>query len=313
MSSDYRIPTLVDYQSVAGASSLSMLSPPNVDLTGMFVRYLLQKAISVFKWELPETWDKDYFLYVLYCWGHLAVVNTDRFGIIPQACGLMGYNVFYRPTNAIITNPLLTGILQPRIGVECTVIKLQPDYGGIMDLVNYYANMMAEASMAVGVNLANSKVAQVFFTDRKAIAESYKKAYDAVTNGQPMVVLGKDMARDDGSPAWEQWTRDVKQSYIVTDLLSDLRRIEAMYDTDIGIPNANTDKRERLITDEVNANNIETYSKCALWLEQLQASCEETRRMFGIELSVDWREIPIAEPAAAPASEEGGESDAAED
>lgn len=306
-----RIPTLIDYQSVAGASSLSMLSPPNVDLTGMFARYLLQKAISVFEWQLPETWDKDYFLYCLYCWGHLAVVNTDKFGVIPQACGLFGYNVFYRPTNAIITNPLLTGIIQPRIGVECTIIKLQPDYGGIMDLVNYYANMMAEAAMAVGVNLANSKVANVFFTDRKAIADSYKKAYDAVTNGQPMVVLGKDLARDDGSPAWETWTREVKSSYIVTDLLSDLRRIEAMYDTDIGIPNANTDKRERLITDEVNANNIETYSKCALWLEQLQASCEATRRMFGIELAVDWREIPIAEPAAAPAAE-GGADDAAE-
>lgn len=310
MSSEYKIPTLVDYQSVAGGNSLAMLSPPNVDLSGMFSRYLLQKAISVFEWELPDKWDKDYFLYCLYCWGHLAVVNTDKFGVIPQACGLMGYNVFYRPTNAIITNPLLTGILQPRIGVECTIIKLQPDYGGIMDLVNYYANLMAEASMAVGVNLANSKVAQVFFTDRKAIAESYKRAYDAVTNGQPMVVLGKDLSRDDGSPAWEQWTRDVKQSYIVTDLLSDLRRIEAMYDTDIGIPNANTDKRERLITDEVNANNIETYSKCALWLEQLRVSCEETRTMFGVELAVDWRKIPIADPAAA---SDGGDNDDATD
>ena len=305
MSEDYRIPTLIDYQSVAGGSSISMLSPPNVDLTGMFARYLFQKAISVFEWELPASWDKSYFLYVLYCWGHIAIVQTNKFGVIPQACGLMGYNVFYRPTNAIITNPLLTGILQPRIGEECVVMKLQPDYGGILDLVNYYANLMAEAAMAIGVNLANSKVATTFFTDKKAIAESYKKAYDAITAGQPMIVLGKDMARDDGSPAWENWTRDVKQSYIVTDLLSDLRKIEAMYDTDIGIPNANTDKRERLITDEVNANNIETYSKCALWLEQLQRSCEEARAMFDLPtLAVRWRDFSIPM--------EGGADNAAE-
>ena len=68
-----------------------------------------------------------------------------------------------------------------------------------------------------------------------------------------------------------------------------------MFDTDIGIPNANTDKRERLISDEVNANNVETYSKCALWLEQLQESAAQAREMFGIDLSVDWRNPPEME------------------
>ena len=62
-----------------------------------------------------------------------------------------------------------------------------------------------------------------------------------------------------------------------------------MFDTDIGIPNANTDKRERLVTDEVNANNVETASKCAMWLEQLQESVKRTNDMFGTDISVDWR------------------------
>ena len=56
--------------------------------------------------------------------------------------------------------------------------------------------------------------------------------------------------------------------------------------------NANTDKRERLVTDEVNANNVETYSKCSLWLESLQESCEKANNMFGLDLWVDWRKIP---------------------
>ena len=68
-----------------------------------------------------------------------------------------------------------------------------------------------------------------------------------------------------------------------------MRKIESMFDTDIGIPNANTDKRERLVTDEVNANNVETASKCALWLEQLQESVKKTNDMFGLDVSVDWR------------------------
>lgn len=289
------IPALANYQRADNALALDPMHPPKINLSGMFERYLLQKAISVFEWRLPKTWNRDYFLYVLYCFGHLAIVNTDKFGTIPQACGLMGYNVFYQPTNAIITNPLLTGILQPRIGKECVLLKLQPDYGGILDIVQYYANMMAQAASSAAVSLNNSKAAMIFFARNKAAAEAYKKAFDALSNGQPAIVLDKGLINDDGSPAWDLETRDPKDSYIVGDILRDMRKIEAMYDTDIGIPNANTDKRERLITDEVNANNVETYSKCALWLEELQAACEQARGMFGIELSVDWREIRAPE------------------
>ena len=276
------------------STALNMLPQPENNLAFMFARYLLQKAISVFEWQLPPLWNRDYFLYVLYCFGFETIVNTDRFGVIPQQCGLMGYDVFYQPTNCIVTNPLLTGMLQPRIDRDCVLLKLQPDYGGVMDIVFYYAGLLAQAATAAGVNFANSKTAAVFFTDKKSVADAYKKAYDAVANGQPMVVLGKGALNDEGMPAWETFTRDVKQSYIASDLISDMRKIEAEYDTRIGIPNANTDKRERLITDEVNANNVETYSMCALWLEQLQDGCRKARDMFGIDISVDWRKIPDA-------------------
>ena len=47
-----------------------------------------------------------------------------------------------------------------------------------------------------------------------------------------------------------------------------------------------------MIVDEVNANNIETYSKCARWLEQLQDGCRRTNEMFGTDISVDWRFKP---------------------
>ena len=288
-------PALADYMFSDNAQALDLLAPADSNLAWMFTRYLMEKAISVFEWKMPRTWAKNYFTYVLYCFGHLAIVNTDKFGVIPQACGLMGYNVFYQPTRAIIGNALLTGILQPVIDRECVLLKMQPDYGGILDLVRYYANMMAQAATAVAVNLNNSKAAMLFFAKNKAAAAAYKKAFDAISNGQPAVVLDKGLLTDDGRPAYEIIQRNVKENYITDDLLSDLRKIEAMFDTDIGIPNANTDKRERLITDEVNANNAETFSKCALWLEELQDGCARARDMFGIELSVDWRKLDPAE------------------
>ena len=288
---DSGIPALAQYEQLDHAQALAQLAPPHADITQMYARYLLQKAISVFTWQLPVTWNRDYFLYVLYCWGHLAIVQTDKFGVIPQACGLMGYDVFYQPTNAIITNPLLTGILQPRIGTECVLFKLQPDYGGILDLVFYYAGLMAQAATSATVSLNNSKAAIVFFAKTRAAAEAYKKAFDQMANGQPAVVMDKSLYSEDGKPAWDTILHNARESYIVGDLLRDLRKIEQMFDTDLGIPSANTDKRERLITDEVEANNVETFSKCALWLEELQAACEQARAMFGIQLAVDWREI----------------------
>jgi len=258
-----------------------------------FTKYLLQKAMSVFEWDLPETWNKDYFLYVLYCWGYVAVINTDKFGVIPQGCGLKGYDVFYAPTHAVIANPLLSGILEPRIGTQCELLKLQPDFSGILDLVGHYAEQMALASQSVSVNLLNSKLSYVFTAKTKALAESLKKMYDQIASGEPAVVIDSRLKNAaDGEETWKAFEQNVGGNYIVTNLLADLRKIESMFDTEIGIPNANTDKRERLIQDEVNANNIETYSKCAMWLENLQDACKRVNNMFGLSIAVRWRKIP---------------------
>ena len=275
----------------------------NTVLVGYFRRYLLQKAMSVFKWKLPDTWQRNYFLFVLYCWGYIAILETDRFGVIPQQCGLRGYNVFYQPTHVIVTNPLLKGIREPRIGEECVLMKLQPDYGGIMDLVNFYAEELALCSEAVSVNLLNSKLSYVFTAQNKSTAESFKMIFDKIASGQPAVVQDKNLLGDDGKPAWQAFNQDLKTTYIAGDVLSDMRKIEAMFCTDIGLPNANTDKRERLISNEVNANNVETFSRADMWLEELKRSCEEARDMFGIELDVDWRVDPNENPEGGAADE----------
>jgi hypothetical protein len=258
-------------------------------LTSFFRKYLLQKAISIFKWELPETWAKDYFLYTLFCYGYLAVFNTNKYGVIPQQCGLRGFDIFYRPTHAVISNPLLTGILEPKIDAQCTIIKLQPNYSSIMDLVNYYAGMMALSSETATTNLINSKLAYVGFVDNKQEAESFKKAFDMIASGEPMVVIDKRGKSQQDAKNWDLFTQNIGQNYIVSDILSDMKKWTQMFLTEIGIGNANTDKKERLITAEVEANNEETITMAELWLEQLQDACKKTRDMFGIQISVDWR------------------------
>ena len=283
----------------------------NTALVQYFRRYLLQKAISVFEWKIPDHWNRDYFLYCLYCWGVVAVINTDKFGVIPQGCGLKGYNVFYMPTNAIITNPLLSGILEPRIGVECEIFKLQPDFGGIMDLVNSTAEDLALCSEAISMNTINSKLAYVFAAANKAAAQSFKKLYDDIAKGEPAAVLDTRLFSKDGKPTWCFFSQDLKSNFIAPELIDTMHEIEARFDQQIGIPSANRDKKERLTTDEVNVNNVDTFSKCALWLESLQESCDRVNAMFNLNVSVDWRAIPqeITDDSVPVESESEGSAD----
>ena len=169
------------------------------------------------------------------------------------------------------------------------MIKLSPDYGVIYDLVSYYADLMAIASEALGVNMLNSKLAYVFAAADKSSAESFKKLFDKVASGEPAAVIDKNLLTDDGSPTWQYFAQRIKENFIASDLLLVLRQIEAEFDTVIGIPNANTDKRERLITDEVNANNIETQSRARLWLDTIRADLEKVNNMFGLNVGVDFR------------------------
>ena len=68
------IPADYRYENLYNASrSPSTVHVKNTRLYRFFRKYLLERAISVFKWNLPEEWDKDYFLYKLYGIGFLAL------------------------------------------------------------------------------------------------------------------------------------------------------------------------------------------------------------------------------------------------
>lgn len=262
----------------------------NTALVRYYVRYLFQKLVSVFDFDgLPETWAKNYFQYVLFGEGHVAVFDSDRYGVIPQQCGLGGFNIFYQPRFALVANPLLQGLKDLEIGVDCEVLKLQPDYGSPLDIVSTYADLMALCMESAGVNLLNSKLAYVFAAGSKTQAESFKKMFDQIASGQPAVFIDKNLMNEDGSRNWDVFFQNLKQNYVAGDILNDMAKIEQRFCTAIGIPNANTEKRERLITDEVQMNNAETGSLVNLWLDTMRGDLKRINDMFGLNISVDYR------------------------
>lgn len=295
-------PFLYDlYNRYNSSFSPSESHPASSRLTNYYKRYLLQRAMSVFDWVLPEIWERkarNYFLYTLYCIGYIAIVETDAFGVIPQNCTLTGLDVFYQPQKVIVNNPRISQTIQPIIGKQCVLIKLQPDYGGVLDIVDYYAEQLALLSEAVNVNAINSKLSFAFGASGKAISESFKKMYDDYASGKPAVFYDKSLVDPKtGELNFQFINKDVKSSYIITDLLNDIRTVMNHFDTHVGIKNSNINKRERVLSGEVEANNVETKTLCELWLDSLKIGCEETREMFGVDISVDWRETtePIEE------------------
>lgn len=255
-----------------------------------FRRYLLQKILSVYEFKgIPETWSKDYFLYTLFLWGFVAVIKTDKFGVIPQHCSLFGYDVFYRPTNARIANPLLRGNLEPEIGIDCELVKLQPDYGSCWDIIAYYADLLSLCTESLNVNLVNSKLAYVFACQDKTTAESFKKMYDKINEGDPAVFADKKLFDDNGDPLWTTFQNNLKQNYVAGDMLNDMLKIDARFCTDIGIPNVNMAKKSGVTDNEVEANNIDTKSKASLWLETMSEGLEKVNKMFDLDLSVKFR------------------------
>lgn len=259
-----------------------------------YCRYLYDKLKAVFKFSLPETFGEELFKNALFANGYVTILPSDEFGLLAQWGVGGGYTVNYTPRFVLVANPLLPEISGKELIIDedCAVIRLNGEWSGVLDLVSYYAEKMALASQAVDTNLINTKIAYIFAAKDKAQAQTFKKALDRIYDGEPAVILDKSLFDEEGKPAWNAFTQKPKDIYLVADLLDDLAKIEDEFDTRIGIPNANTDKRERLITDEVNANNVETAILADDWLEHIRAGCDRVREMYGAEITVDWRYKP---------------------
>ena len=256
-----------------------------------YFRYLFNKVISQFKWTLPKDWDKDYFLSVLYCAGYITILDTPEFGVIPQWGALSGYNLYYKPRNALVTNPFFPQTYERTVGVDCEVLHLMPDYRGVKDLITFYASKLATIAAAIDINLINTRLAYVFPAKDKASAQSWKKMFDAIASGDPAVFVDKSLFDEEGK-GWEPFLNNLRNNYIVTNQLDDMATVENQFCTMIGIPNANTDKRERLNTYEVNVNNVDTAILGSKWLESLKEGCDKVKKMFDVDITVEWRFDP---------------------
>lgn len=252
-----------------------------------YYRQLFMKLFSVFNFEgLPDIQDMDFLQETLFRDGVMACFTprNSAFPILMNGSPT-GYNMFYHPSQFIVANPVL-GDYTLTIGVDCELLDLghvNGDFYSFKPLVVRYASLLASIDGSLNMTLMNSRVAQVFTSDSNATLKTMQKIYDDVSEGKPAVFLAKGL-RDDVE--MKPYFNNVKNTYIGTELLQDRQTIMNQFLTEIGINNANTQKRERLITAEADSNQGEVKAIVDEVLDRMNICFDKINAMFGTNMSV---------------------------
>lgn len=292
-------------------------TPPAVkDFDNASFRYwersLFQRAMSVICIEdLPDNWRgnvKDFLFWCLFKPGYVATFNSKTFGKAFQPCGLSGYDFYYQPTKAIITNPKLKTELT--IHKDCEILKIAPDYRGIWDIITRYAIKLSTLDPAIDMAFVNSKYATIMGASTKAGAKFLEKVVDKVNAGQPAVIfdtsilLPKDPVTKEDTIT--DYSRDnIKNTYIGTELLQDFETVLHEFDTEIGIPTVPYQKKERMVTDEANSKVVDATSRSLVWVDTMNECFELINPMLGTNMKAIHNYADMIENASD--NENGGE------
>ena len=274
----------------SGATSgYGVLSNERLQLA--YKTWCLKKLFGAFEFGgVPDEWDYDYMLTNLFIHGYIAITDTSA-GVVPLRCGVTGIDIFDHPTRAIFANAVLGNFERNLYGdnpaTDCALVKIQYDFMGVMPIVDRYAALLALCDNSIAVNLRNSKVAFIGLVSSKQQAATFEKLYRDIDGGKPAVYAKKG----DGLTTDDIYYNHVRETYIANDVQLLKQSIKNDFLTEVGLNNANTDKRERLIVDEVNANNDEVQANVQHWLDNIREGLRRANTLFGLDLSVKLRKF----------------------
>ena len=259
--------------------------------------------------NLPKGWSNDFFMFCLWCKGYVLVFKTDRKdlkqfgenGIVFNPCTLGGYDFYYQPTYAIVANPHMSSKFSYKFEMEgkdkdkAALLKLTPDFLGVLDIIDYYASKLAELSKGIDMSIINSKFGLIASASNEAQAATLKSVMDELQKGNPLVVYKDQLKESDEimprKEPFEIWIQELKKNYILTEQLADMQTILNSFYTEIGLPVA-IEKKERMITSEMDVASAQSQASIACWVETLRESLEIINEKFNLNIEVSYaREI----------------------
>lgn len=258
--------------SVHGQSSLS---------NDFYDRYLYNKIYSVYNFTLPEYWELNWFRYILFHWGSIAVINSKEYGWIPMPYGVTEINYQYQPKRIEVANSFIPTTISGEIGIDAEIVKCFDDYRGFEDIVKRYSTKLATLDKDIDINLMNCNASMWCKASNNKQSQTIKQAYDDASTGQPLVVIGGDF---DG---FEPMFKNLGQTYLVDKLQIAKRTCINEFLTEIGIRNANQQKRERLVTSEVSENNDETSAIAWIVYNNIKSAFDKINAISDLGLRIE--------------------------
>lgn len=264
----------------------------NQDTATMFMWRLMNLAISVFKWDnLPEGVDERMLEFWLLRDGFVgffydeALKSDERrrapegYAVLPMMIqGQWDIYEYPRDRRAYAVNGF---------NYECTednsVIIYQNYLRVPMWLTLWqYAYRLAETQRTIDINCKQQRTARIIrCSDEQRL--TYLNAAKEVDEGRPWVHGDKNLDLD----AFQVF--DITTPYVGNELQTYKHQIWNEALTYLGIENVNTDKKERLISDEVVNNMGDVEAERFTRLNARKQACDEINKLFGLDVKVDFR------------------------
>lgn len=248
-----------------------------------YVNRLTELSISMFEWKnLPDTIDARFLELALFNDG-MAVFFKD------EVMGYLGLQVMINGTLDVYRIPITRTAFaqngyQMKLDQSNSVIIFNNmlHTNSILD-VQEMSKRLYEIQRTIDVNVIQQKTPKIITcTENQRLV--MKNLYAQYMGNEPFIFGDKNLDLSGIK------TFDTTSPY-VADKLYDLKTQywnEAL--TYLGISNVNTVKKERMITDEVQRNLGGTIASRYSRLFMRQQACEQINKMFGLNISVDYRE-----------------------
>lgn len=267
-------------------------------LQRMYYRILVELCVNRFKWEgLPRDIDVRFMELTLFNHG-LSVFFKDpeynRFMAL-QGASSGQVNMQGNPTMFTVVGPNYRGrrlravdhVIYDKAsddfvtkGVECVPIWSNylrvPD----LDIVLIYASKFAELDRTIEINSKNARRSKVIVVDENSNL-SLTNIVRQLDEGSPLIKIGRQMMDGELSALDLGVHPDsIEKLHILKQRLWN----ECM--TYLGIKNANQDKKERLVADEVDANAEQVESTRAVNLNARRHAAEQMNELYGLNVHV---------------------------
>ena len=272
---------LLSYQSVAKQLN-------NITYTNYFYRLMLI-ARSLFKWNnLPNGINEKWIERYLFSEGSCVFYKDPIIGYMVAKIGNTGALNYYDEPTTI--RPYATNYLyenkktddQLMNGEDCVIIRNNADCIPTFPMIQLYSADLTNIKRTIDTNIEGQKMPIIIkCTDKQKL--SLKQAIKQKQDNEPVIYGDKNLNTEDINVL-------KTDTPIVFDKLQ-VQKTNVLNEclTFLGINNANTDKRERLVTNEVDSNNEMIQINSDVMLETRKQACKEINDMFGLNISVERR------------------------